>query len=111
MTGAVPFPYAGDPALQPAIEAALRRVVDPEMSLNIVDMGLVYGVDVSDGAVDVRLTMTSAACPVAELIIEDAYDQLLRAVPDRDVNVQLCWEPPWGPERMTPRAREILAWD
>ena len=105
------FPYAGDPTLLPAIEAALRRVIDPEMALNIVDMGLVYGVDVADERVDVKLTMTSAACPVAELIVEDAGAELVRLLPEREVRIDLCWEPPWGPERMTASARAAMAWD
>jgi metal-sulfur cluster biosynthetic enzyme len=106
-----PFPYDGDPALRPAIEAALERVIDPEMALDIVALGLVYGVAVSDGRVNVRLTMTSAACPVGELIVEDVERELRAAVPDAEPAVELVWEPPWSPERMTASARAAMGWD
>jgi len=58
-----PYPFAGRPDLQPAIERALRRVTDPEVSMSIVDVGLVYGVQVDERQVHVLVTMTSAACP------------------------------------------------
>ena len=66
-----PFPYEGPDALQHPVLAALQRVVDPEVALSIVDVGLVYGVTVSDDRLHVRLTMTSAACPVANVIVAD----------------------------------------
>jgi len=106
-----PFPYDGNPALRPAIEAALERVIDPEMALDIVALGLVYGVAVSAGRVHVRLTMTSAACPVGELIVEDVERELRAAVPAAEPTVELVWEPPWSPERMTPSARAAMGWD
>jgi metal-sulfur cluster biosynthetic enzyme len=107
-----PFPYAGDPELRLPIENALRGVIDPEMSLNIVELGLVYGVRVEADAVHVSVTMTSAACPVAELIVDD-IGQGLRDVlgAERDVRVDLCWEPPWTPERMSAKARFAMGWD
>jgi len=66
-----PYPYVGPDELREPIEQALRRVVDPEVAMTIVDVGLVYGVGVSDQTVSVTKTMTLAACPVADVIVED----------------------------------------
>jgi metal-sulfur cluster biosynthetic enzyme len=107
-----PFEYSGPPDLAPAVAAALRRVIDPEMALNIVDLGLVYGVDVIDGGARVRITMTSAACPVAEMIVDDVVNELEDLLGDPGkVTCELVWEPPWGPERMSARARSAMGWD
>jgi metal-sulfur cluster biosynthetic enzyme len=106
------FEYAGDESMRPLVERALHRVIDPEMSLDIVELGLVYGVVASDRRIDVRITMTSAACPVAELIMADVEEQLKDALgDDMEVSVELVWEPPWGPEHMSPRARAAMGWD
>lgn len=105
------FPYDGPAALRPTIEAALGRVVDPEVALSIVDVGLVCGVAVSDHAIRVRLTMTSASCPVSDVIVDDVEHELRRVLPaDWSVDVELCWEPPWTPERMSERARRLMQW-
>lgn len=107
-----PFPYSGDETVRPAIEAALCSVIDPEMSLDIVSLGLVYGVDATPGRVQVRLTMTSAACPMGELIVGDIEDALRQALgAGTAVDVEMCWDPPWGPERMSPAAREAMGWE
>jgi metal-sulfur cluster biosynthetic enzyme len=108
----VPFPYSGDAALGPVITQALHRVIDPEMSLDILELGLVYGVEAREGRVDVRLTMTSAACPVAELIVDEVEHELRQALgAATQVNVEVCWDPPWSPERMSERARAAMDWD
>jgi metal-sulfur cluster biosynthetic enzyme len=91
-------------------EAALRRVIDPETALDIVSLGLVYGIDVRAPEVKLSLTMTSAACPVSELIMEEASREVAQALPDMSVTVELCWEPPWTPERMSAAAREAMGW-
>lgn len=112
MNGESRYSFTGDAALQAPIEAALRGVVDPEMSLDIVDLGLVYGVDAHPSGIRVRLTMTSAACPVAELIVEDTVKAIGDAVGgDVPVDVELVWDPAWTPERMSARAREAMGWD
>lgn len=103
---------------QPSVELlraraldALREVIDPELGINVVDLGLVYGLEVDAGRVHVRLTMTTAACPLGEQIVRDA-EQRLRAVDGVDqVQVELVWEPPWGPERMSDEAKATLGWN
>lgn len=106
-----PFPYEGPEALCQTILDALTRVVDPEVAMSIVDVGLIYGVTVADGKLHVRLTMTSAACPVADLIIDEVETELDRAVPpELLIEVELVWEPLWSAERMSERARRFMQW-
>ena len=105
------FDYQGPPELLPVVEQALERVVDPEVAMNIVDVGLVYGVTVADGRVDVNITMTSAACPVTDIIVEDVEDALDQALPpELKIHVELVWEPPWTPQRMSAKARSFMGW-
>jgi len=104
-------PYSGPENLRELIDAALHRVVDPEVAMTIVDVGLVYGVTVTPRQVHVLLTMTSAACPVADVIIEDVGAELVKVVPaGMDVDIELVWEPPWSEERMSARAKEFMGW-
>lgn len=94
-----------------AVREALRAVEDPEAAMNIVDLGLVYGVDVHPGKVEVDLTMTSAACPMTEMIMDDARDAIARAAPPgTEIDIRLVWEPPWTPDLMTGIAREHFGW-
>jgi metal-sulfur cluster biosynthetic enzyme len=77
--------------------------------MNIVDLGLVYGIEVSSRSVQVRMTVTSAALPMTELIVEDMHEQLAAALsPDSAIDVELVWEPPWTPGRMSQAARSIF---
>jgi len=90
---------------------ALRQVDDPEAGMNIVDLGLVYGIDVADQQVQVDLTMTTAACPMADLIVEQARAVVATVVPPgTEVDVRLVWDPPWTPERMSGIAKEHFGW-
>jgi metal-sulfur cluster biosynthetic enzyme len=105
------FPYTGPPELLPVVVQALESVVDPEVAMNIVDVGLVYGVKVEDGRLDVDLTMTSAACPVTDIIVDDVEDALDKALPpDLKIHVELVWEPPWTPQRLSAEARSFMGW-
>ena len=106
-----PYAYAGPEALRQPIEAALRQVVDPEVAMSIVDVGLVHGVSVDDGRVQVVMTMTSAACPVADVIVGDVEAELDRVVPPRmQIRVELVWEPAWTTDRMSGRAKAFMGW-
>jgi metal-sulfur cluster biosynthetic enzyme len=105
------FAYAGPPELLAPIVQALERVVDPEVAMNIVDVGLVYGVKVADQRVDVEITMTSAACPVTDIIVDDVENELDRALPpELKLHVELVWEPAWTPQRMSAKARAFMGW-
>ena len=105
------FPYAGPPELLPKVVEALERVVDPEVALNIVDVGLVYGVKVANGRMDLEVTMTSAACPVTDIIVDDIEQELDASMPpELKIHVELVWEPAWTPQRMSAHARSFMGW-
>lgn len=111
MSAAETIPYEGDETLRDDVLRAIGTVVDPEMGLSVVDVGLVYGVRVEPSRVQVDITMTSAACPVAELIADEIRTAVGDALPDdRPVEVALCWDPPWTPERMSELARQAMGW-
>jgi metal-sulfur cluster biosynthetic enzyme len=94
-----------------AVLEALRTVDDPEAGMNIVDLGLVYRVDVGERNVHVVMTMTTAACPMTDMIVEQVRDAVTAVVPEETgVEVELVWDPPWTPGRMTGIAREHFGW-
>jgi metal-sulfur cluster biosynthetic enzyme len=94
-----------------AVREALRQVDDPEAGMNIVDLGLVYSVEVAAGAVRVDVTMTTAACPLADTIIEEARKAIGAVVPSgTDIDIRLVWDPPWTPDRMSGLAKERFGW-
>lgn len=106
-----PFPYEGPDALQQPVIDALRHVVDPEVAMSIVDVGLIYAVTVSDEGLHVRLTMTSAACPVADVIMGDVERELDSvAPPGMKIALELVWDPPWTPDRMSEGAKRFMGW-
>ena len=93
------------------VREALRAVIDPEIGVNVVDLGLVYAVDVHDRDVRVALTMTTAACPLGESIRDEAVRTIRAGVPGvSSVSVDLVWDPPWQPSMMSATARERLGW-
>lgn len=93
------------------IREALLGVIDPEVGINIVDLGLVYGIHIDGPRVRVTMTMTSPACPLSEKIKRDINDRLMehcRCI--NQVEVDLVWDPPWDPEKMSDAAKEALGW-
>ena len=106
MTDTIQGPAAPTPE---TVRKALRAVKDPELNLNIVDIGLVYGTDVSPtGDVHVRMTLTSPGCPAGAEIIEDVKRVLSDLEGVDGVEVELVWEPYWTPDKMDPRVRAFL---
>lgn len=91
------------------VKMALRKVKDPDLSLNIVDLGLVYDIAVDDaGKVNVDVSLTSPGCPSGPQIMGDA-ERAIRAVPGvADVSINLVWSPMWSPERIEPRVRAYM---
>lgn len=94
------------------LEEAMRDVVDPELGINVVDLGLVYGIHVDDaGVATLDMTLTSAACPLTD-VIEDQTRMALVEGPGgglvRDVRINWVWMPPWGPDKITEEGREQL---
>jgi metal-sulfur cluster biosynthetic enzyme len=91
------------------VQKALRQVKDPELGLNIVDIGLVYGVEVNDqGDVRVKMTLTSPGCPSGAEIMQDAKQVVEGLEGAGRVDIDLVWEPYWTPERMDPRVKAFM---
>ncbi|MEM0438338.1 MAG: metal-sulfur cluster assembly factor [Candidatus Micrarchaeia archaeon] len=87
---------------------ALRSVKDPELSINVVDLGLIYGVEVKGGKVKVVMTLTTPMCPLGPMIIEDVRRAVEGVRGVTEVDIQVVFDPPWTPERMSPEYREKL---
>lgn len=89
-----------------ALREALRAVIDPEIGINIVDLGLIYRLAIEEGGVVVEMTMTSPACPLGDSIVAEVDEVLRRHLPpNTPIDVRLVWEPTWTPERMSEKAR------
>ena len=84
---------------------ALREVFDPEIPVNIVDLGLVYEVNIQPERVDVKMTLTALGCPMAGEVMADVRDHLLDIPGVKDAGVELVYDPPWTPDRMSEEAR------
>ncbi len=90
---------------------ALREVIDPELGINIVDLGLIYSVEVQDGDVRVKMTMTTPACPLGTYLVDMAEAAIWRNIPEvQSVQIDLVWDPPWQPAMMSQTAKEQLGW-
>jgi metal-sulfur cluster biosynthetic enzyme len=88
---------------------ALRQVEDPELGMDIVELGLLYDVEIEEGKVKVVHSLTSMGCPAGPMIQEDIHSVVETAFPDvQDVEIELTWDPPWTPERMSDDAKFIL---
>jgi len=92
------------------VNELLYDVIDPELGVNIVDLGLVYDVKTGEGDVEVVMTLTTQGCPLGGFIEDEIVDCLAQAPQIGRVKVTLVWEPPWDPECMTDSAREQLGW-
>jgi metal-sulfur cluster biosynthetic enzyme len=90
------------------VREALRGVIDPELDCNLVDLGLVYGVDIQGNTVRVWMTLTTAGCPMHESLVEGVRVVLMGLDGVRDARVEVVWDPPWQPSMMTPYARARL---
>jgi metal-sulfur cluster biosynthetic enzyme len=91
--------------------SALAQIIDPEMPINLVDLGVVYGVELDGRTVRVRLTFTAMGCPASEMIMGDIRERLLAEPGVDQVVIDVVWDPPWSSSRLTPEGREVLlAW-
>ena len=93
---------------QETITTALRTVKDPELNVNIVDLGLVYTIQTRDDQVDVEMTLTSPACPAGPEILRNAVAAIEKIDGVAKANVKLVMSPPWSPDRMSDEARDEL---
>ena len=100
-----------DPERYDELEEAMRDVVDPELGINVVDLGLVYGLAVEEKTAVIDMTLTSAACPLTD-VIEEQTRAALTSGPTGglvdDIRINWVWMPPWGPEKITEDGREQL---
>jgi metal-sulfur cluster biosynthetic enzyme len=93
------------------VREALRSVIDPEAGMNIVDLGLVYRIAVDPQGIRVDMTMTTPSCPVGPMLVEQARQAILAALPDAGpVRVELVWQPPWSADMMSPHAKKHFGW-
>jgi metal-sulfur cluster biosynthetic enzyme len=93
---------------QDTLVSALRTVKDPELNVNVVDLGLVYSIQTRDDQVDVEMTLTSPACPVGPEMLRNAVTALEKVDGVTKANVKLVMSPPWSPEKMSDAARDEL---
>jgi metal-sulfur cluster biosynthetic enzyme len=92
------------------VREALKKVIDPEIGINIVDLGLIYDVQVENDVPHVSMTLTVPGCPLAKMLTRQA-EQAVRAVEGvRDVKLELTWNPPWNPKMMSEDAKRKLGW-
>jgi metal-sulfur cluster biosynthetic enzyme len=88
--------------------AALSEIQDPEMPVNLVDLGVIYAVEECDGVVDIDLTFTAMGCPASDFILDDVRERLMREPGVSEVRIQVVWDPPWTVARMTQAGRDSL---
>lgn len=92
-----------------SVREALKSVYDPELGLDIVTLGMVYGITVSEeGAVDIRMTLTTPGCPMERVILEGIQHAVSKLDGVSKIGVDLVWEPRWSPEQIDPEGRKIL---
>jgi len=94
---------------QEQVMDSLKQCMDPEVPINIVDLGLIYGVKITeDNKVDVKLTMTTRGCPLHETLVSDVKRYVNKVSGVNDVNVEIVWDPPWTPDKMSEEAKKKL---
>lgn len=94
-----------------AVRDALREVDDPEAGMNIVDLGLVYDIRTAGDRIEIDMTMTTPACPVTEMLVDEARAAIEAIAPGATVQVNLVWEPIWSPSMMSGVAKDFFGWD
>ncbi len=104
------MPETGTVTLDDVYEA-LREVYDPEIPINVVDLGLIYDVKVDEGNVDVRMTLTFAGCGMGPYIAQQAEWRLAELEGVDDINVELVFDPPWSPDQITEEGKKLLGLD
>lgn len=102
--------WLNDGADTEAIAGLLHQVIDPEIGVNIVDLGLIYGIEVSAGTASIQMSLTTPGCPLSAYM-EDSVHRTLWGTPGiENVDLQIIWEPAWNTEMMSPHAKQELGW-
>ncbi len=92
------------------VRAALVDVIDPELGINVVDLGLIYNVKIDEKKISVDMTLTTPGCPLAGLLAGNVEQALREAFPNMDVEVSLVWDPPWTPDMLSADAKAQLGY-
>lgn len=87
---------------------ALKNVIDPEIGLNIVDLGFIYGIEITGKKIHIRMTLTTPGCPMHRMFVHEVENSLKREFKGHEVEVEMVFDPPWTPERMSEDAKEKL---
>jgi len=91
-----------------AVFNALSEVMDPELGVSLVDLGLIYDVNVEDDKVEVKMTLTAPGCPLHSILRQNAQDRVAQVEGVKEASVQIVWDPPWKPEMMSEKAKKQL---
>jgi len=90
------------------VRSALTDVIDPELGLNVVDLGLIYNIGIEGNKISIDMTLTTPGCPLAGMLAGSVEQALRDAFPEADVEVGIVWDPPWSPEMISEEARSQL---
>lgn len=88
----------------------LKGVNDPELGINIVDLGLVYTIEAKEAVIEIQMTLTTKGCPMGGAIMENVNQTLEDQFPNKQMSVRLVWEPPWSPEMISEEGMAMLGW-
>jgi metal-sulfur cluster biosynthetic enzyme len=89
----------------------LKQIYDPEIPMNIVDLGLIYGIEWTDDAAKLRMTLTAVGCPVAGILAEEVKLAVEKVPNVKSATVEMIWDPPWSPDRMSPFAKRQFGYE
>ncbi len=92
------------------VRSSLESVIDPELGINVVDLGLIYNIQIEDGKISVDMTLTTRGCPMAGMLAGSVEQALRESFPDSNVEVSLVWDPPWTPDMLSSDAKEQLGY-
>lgn len=93
-----------------AVMEVLKDVYDPEIPVNVVDLGLIYDLKIEGDVVHVTMTMTAPGCPFHEQLSFDAREKILAGTGAKDAEIDIVWDPPWTPDRITEDGKKMLGW-
>ncbi len=92
------------------VRSALENVIDPELGINVVDLGLIYNILIDEKKISIDMTLTTPGCPLAGMLAGNVEQALREAFPDMEIDVSLVWDPPWSPEMLSEEAKAQLGY-
>ena len=90
------------------VSSALKECIDPEIGMSVIDLGLIYDVNIEGGKVKIKMTLTTPGCPMGSLIARDVKDKISKLEGVEEAEVEIVWDPPWSPDMMSDYAKEVL---